>query len=656
MRKILLFVILTAAAMSQAIASERIVSKPASLYQNMLIWPRIDSVALTDTATVFSVRVGGFEHTPFFISSETYLRDLQGRSYPLRRIISAYGLQPDEPRTFGDISKNSFDIQLVFPPLPADVKEVSLIDPQYFNHGIFGIRLDGTPLPPFQLPAGVEQRLKEIMAVQDTLPPVDYRFGWATVKGQLLEYQPGMCDNVTLVFGHANSFPRMYDDSLCAQVSPTGSFTFRLPVAHVTPVSLTFEPSQESVRGIVYVGPDEETEVYFSMREINQRYTLRRPGSKTFLYVTKGPLAQLANELNQHVHFYNIDFARNNLTHEEYSRYQKVKEVMPTQQLEMLLADLDTMKTDEQWSPAMKELVSLYWRMHQLTWFRLDPPQGLEEEARESAEARERLNALERDAVVALLDACERLVSNPKTLYCPDFNYMLWSIRYNALLPDYITYEKTVDKLRREMALYFNLLEPDDIADDLANLPPAYSQMLTAWQDKYRKERDRLAVKHLTGDTLKGMTDSLLFHTLSNRYKGHTVFIRFFRYNDRPFTHHVVLPLQRELADLDIIWVNVFGPWVSKWDQTHRLRDFVNLQGENYFYEQSSRIDRLSTFNKTMGIDGWAEAYFIVAPDGSIVRNSSMPGAPLLWMENQDYLGIRHCLRQTASPRHPSGD
>ena len=181
MRKILLFVILTAAAMSQAIASERIVSKPASLYQNTLILPRIDSVALTDTATVFSVRVAGFAQTPFFISSETYLRDLQGRSYPLRRIISAYGLQPDEPRTFGDIGKNSFDIQLVFPPIPADVKEVSLIDPQYFNHGIFGIRLDGTPLPPFQLPAGVEQRLKGIMAVQDTLPPVDYRFGWATV-------------------------------------------------------------------------------------------------------------------------------------------------------------------------------------------------------------------------------------------------------------------------------------------------------------------------------------------------------------------------------------------------------------------------------------------------------------------------------------------
>ncbi len=651
MRKILLFVILTAAAMSQAIASERIVSKPASLYQNMLIWPRIDSVALTDTATVFSVRVGGYPYTPFFISSETYLRDLQGRSYPLRRIISDYGLQPDEPRPFGDISKKSFDVQLVFPPIPADVKEVSLIDPQYFNHGIFGIRLDGTPLPPFQLPAGVEQRLKEIMAVQDTLPPVDYRFGWATVKGQLLEYQPGMCDNVTLVFGNANSFPRQSDDSLCAQVSPTGSFTFRLPVAHVTPVSLTFEPSQESVRGIVYVGPGEETEVYFSMREINQRHTLGRPGSKTFLYVTKGPLAQLANELNQHVHFYNIDFNRNHVTHEEYARYQKMKELLPTQQLEILLADLDTMKTDEQWSPAMKELVSLYWRMHQFKRLASSPPRGLEEEARESAEARERLNAWERDEVVAALDACERLVFNPKTLYCPDFNYMLWSIRYNALLPDYITYEKTVDKLREEMALYFNLLEPDDIADDLANLPPAYSQMLTAWQDKYRKERDRLAVKHLTGDTLKGMTDSLLFQTLSNRYKGHTVFIRFLRYNDGPFTHHVVLPLQRELADLDIVWVNVFSRWVSKWELTRRLRDFVNLQGENYFYEQSSRNDRLSAFNKKMGIDGWAEAYIIVAPDGSIVRNSSMPGAPLLWMENQDYLGIRHCLRKTARPR-----
>lgn len=656
MRKIFLFVILTAAAMSQAIASERIVSKPASLYQNMLIWPRIDSVALTDTATVFSVRVGGYPYTPFFISSETYLRDLQGRNYPLRRIISAYGLQPDEPRPFGDISKNSFDIQLVFPPLPADVKEVSLIDPQYFNHGIFGIRLDGTPLPPFQLPAGVEQRLKEIMAVQDTLPPVDYRFGWATVKGQLLEYQPGMCDNVTLVFGRTNSFPRQSHDSLCAQVSPTGSFTFRLPVAHVTPVSLTFEPSQESVRGIVYVGPDEETEVYFSMREINQRYTLGRDGSKTFLYVTKGPLAQLANELNQYVHFYNIDFARNHVTHEEYARYQKVLEMLPAQQLEILLADLDTMKTDEQWSPAMKELVGLYWRMHQLTRFRFGPPRGLEEEARESAEARERLNAWERDAVVAALDACERLVSNPKTLYCPDFIYMLSYIQFNALYPDYITYEKTIDKLRERMDYSFDLLEPDDIADDLANLPPAYSQLLTTWQDKYRKEHDRLAVKHITGDTLKGIPDSLVFQTLSNRYKGHTVFIHFIRDYSPTFVHQVVLPLQRELADLDIVWVNVFNTWTSKWNLANRLRYFVNLQGENYFYEQSSRIDRLTAFNKTMGIDGWAEAYVIVAPDGSIVRNSSMPGAPLLWMENQDYLGIRHCLRQTASPRHPSGD
>ena len=131
----------------------------------------------------------------------------------------------------------------------------------------------------------------------------------------------------------------------------------------------------------------------------------------------------------------------------------------------------------------------------------------ISETMKKIAEARERLNAWERDAVVAALDACERLVSNPKTLYCPDFIYMLSYIQFNALYPDYITYEKTIDKLRERMDYSFDLLEPDDIADDLANLPPAYSQLLTTWQDKYRKEHDRLAVKHITGDTLKVKPD-----------------------------------------------------------------------------------------------------------------------------------------------------
>jgi hypothetical protein len=115
---------------------------------------------------------------------------MKGRTYPLRQITSDYNLRPDEPRTFDDIGNNNFVVRFVFPPLPADVTDVDMIDPQFYNQGIFGIRLDGNPLPPFQLPKDVEGRLKEIMAVQDTLPRVDYRFGWATIKGHLMDYRP----------------------------------------------------------------------------------------------------------------------------------------------------------------------------------------------------------------------------------------------------------------------------------------------------------------------------------------------------------------------------------------------------------------------------------------------------------------------------------
>ena len=187
MKKQLLIIIVIAATACQALASERTIIKPEHIYQSMLDRLWTDSVTMSDTATVFHLHYLKWYADVFFFSHETCLRDMKGRTYPLRQIISDYGLQPDEPRPFEDIGKNAFDVQFVFPPLPADVTEVDMIDPQYYNQGIFGIRLDGNPLPPFQLPKVVEERLKEIMAVQDTLPKVDYRFGWATIKGHLMD-------------------------------------------------------------------------------------------------------------------------------------------------------------------------------------------------------------------------------------------------------------------------------------------------------------------------------------------------------------------------------------------------------------------------------------------------------------------------------------
>ena len=661
MKKQLLVLIVMAAAICQALASERTIIKPEHIYQNMLARMRTDSITMSDTATIFYLHITNRNENAFFFSHETCLKDMKGRTYLLRQLISSLALQPDEPRTFDDIGKNVLDVQLVFPPLPADVTEVDMIDPQFYNHGIFGIRLDGNPLPPFQLPKDVEVRLKEIMAVQDTLPKVDYRFGWATIKGHLMDYRPGMCSHMTLVLRRLNYTQHQIGDTLCAQVSPTGDFTFRLPVAHITPVSLTFEPQSRGM-GIAYVGPDTETEVYFNMREINVRYMFSKD-SNTIFYVTKGPLAQLANELNEHFFFYDIDFIVKYFvnmfkTKEEYERYREILAMLPTKQLELRMAELDTMKVEEQWSPAMKELVRLCWQIQTVIRVITTPSSELNNAAIDSPEAKEKLITWQRDAVVAELEAFEQLIKDPKMVYCHNMSEFLdFNIRVNTLLPPFIEREKTVRKLQDQMSREFMLLDSDEITETLANLPPAYQQLLLAWQNIYREEFNRLDGKVIVGDTLQGIPDSLVFQTLCERYRGHTIFVRFWRGVDPTFLNHIILPLQRELADLDIVWVNVYNSDLNLksryagWDNANWLRYFTKLQGEHYYYNQSSRIDRIKDLNKTMGISNSLDAYCIVSPDGRIVRNSDSKPIQIWLTGYQDYLGIRHCLLQTAKPK-----
>ena len=661
MKRLLLLSLMMAAAICQALASERTIIKPEHIYQNMLARMRTDSITMSDTATVFYLHITNRNENAFFFSHETCLKDMKGRTYPLRQLISDLALQPDEPRSFDDIGKNVLDVQLVFPPLPADVTEVDMIDPQFHNHGIFGIRLDGNPLPPFQLPKDVEIRLKEIMAVQDSLPKVDYRFGWATIKGHLMDYRPGMCSQMTLVLRRLNYTQHYIGDTLCAQVSPTGDFTFRLPVAHITPISLTFEPQSRGM-GIAYVGPDTETEVYFNMREINVRYLLSKDNN-TIFYVTKGPLAQLANELNEHFYFYDIDFIVKYFvnmfkTKEEYERYKEIIAMLPTKQLELRMAELDTMKVEEQWSPAMKELVRLCWQIQTVIRVITTPSSELNNAAIDSPEAKEKLITWQRDAVVAELEAFEQLIKDPKMVYCHNMSEFLdFNIRVNTLLPPFIEREKTVRKLQDQMSREFMLLDSDEITETLANLPPAYQQLLLALQNIYREEFNRLDGKVIVGDTLQGIPDSLVFQTLCERYRGHTIFVRFWRGVDPTFLNHIILPLQRELADLDIVWVNVYNSDLNLksryagWDNANWLRYFTKLQGEHYYYNQSSRIDRIKDLNKTMGISNSLDAYCIVSPDGRIVRNSDSKPIQIWLTGYQDFLGIRHCLLQTAKPK-----
>lgn len=341
----------------------------------------------------------------------------------------------------------------------------------------------------------------------------------------------------------------------------------------------------------------------------------------------------------------------------EYEHFNEIRAKLPTQQLEIRMAELDSLKVEQQWSPAMKELVRLYWQLKTAQIIRFAPSNELEKEAKDSPEAQKQLIAWQRDAVVAELNTYKQLINNPKQLYCPDFIFLINNNNnINTLLPDFVANEKKLWKLRQQMD-DFLLLDSDEMSDQIANLPPAYRQLVLAWQDFYRDERERLEEMPFDCDTLslQGVPDTLLVQTLRERYQGHTLFILFWENCTPGFFKNVVLPLQREQTDLDVIWITVYS-YLPK-PNNYTMSSYARLlryglwpQGKHYYCNLSSRVDRVLALYKTIGLSKVVvNPFCMISPDGQIVSNNEKIDK-MGWPEIA-YLFIRHGLRQTAKEK-----
>ena len=90
---------------------------------------------------------------------------------------------------------------------------------------------------------------------------------------------------------------------------------------------------------------------------------------------------------------------------------------MVTDETKHYAAGYYALKVEHQWSPAMKELVRLYWQLKTAQIIRFVPSNELEKEAKVSPEAQKQLIAWQRDAVVAEVNTYKQLINNPKQLY-----------------------------------------------------------------------------------------------------------------------------------------------------------------------------------------------------------------------------------------------
>lgn len=266
-------------------AQEKTVEQPSfSAWTSSTL--EIQKIALSDTATVFYIDAYYSPNQWIKVVSKTYLQT-EGKKYPIR---SANGFELDK-EVFMPAS-GTISFQLIFPPLPAEVKEINFIEGH--DRGafcIYGIRLDGKPASSSF--AG-RQMPKETPVLEE---PV-LKAATATLKGKVAGYLPEMNAEGR---AWASSVITGGADEYTFKVQDDGSFTLDVPMLHIGSVGI----SANFMNTKLYLKPGETTSVEINMPEIcrTQSRIQKEKPSLGVKYYFSGALAALNNEIsNSPVH------------------------------------------------------------------------------------------------------------------------------------------------------------------------------------------------------------------------------------------------------------------------------------------------------------------------------------------------------------------
>ena len=286
MKRLTLYLILLSAALS-ALGQTHRIEQPDIMFQQQRLFELV-AVELTDTATVLDMRVNQKPNLWFMFGDDMLLRDVQGRTWPIRGLDSRYGKGLNEKifaRHEGEIR-----VRLIFPPVPDwDVDNVDLTGEPPTEAGIYGIRLDSLKWADLIDPMEGAATMTRV----DSLPMPDIRYGVATIRGRLLNFRRGMLSHIIL-----NQSASFYQynatalDTLHIPISDNGDFECRLPVTHTQPVMLGYEGRRLMM---CYAAPDDTTSVRLDMFAMHQPKKERKG---YYSLVESGPLAALANEYN----------------------------------------------------------------------------------------------------------------------------------------------------------------------------------------------------------------------------------------------------------------------------------------------------------------------------------------------------------------------